>query len=61
MAKDNAARPIPKRTGKTARTLLFLVLLGLAVHLLLPQIATLEHSLQVIKGMTGQKNGHLRL
>lgn len=52
MAKDNAARPIPKRTGKTARTLLFLVLLGLAVHLLLPQIATLEHSLQVIKGMT---------
>jgi uncharacterized membrane protein YbhN (UPF0104 family) len=34
------------------RRLLTLLLVGLAVHLLLPQIATLEHSLQVIKGMT---------
>ena len=34
------------------RNLLILLLAGLAVHLLLPQIATLEHSIQVIKGMT---------
>ncbi|MGA9350978.1 MAG: UPF0104 family protein, partial [Anaerolineae bacterium] len=33
------------------RYLLPLLLLGLAVHLILPQLATLEHSLQVIKGM----------
>lgn len=33
------------------RSLLTLLLVGLAVHLLLPQIATLEHSLQIIKGM----------
>ena len=34
------------------RDLVTLLLVGLAVHLILPQIATLEHSLQVIKGMT---------
>ena len=33
------------------RYLLPLILLGLAVHLLLPQITTLEHSLQVIRKM----------
>lgn len=33
------------------RSLLTLLLIGLAVHLILPQITTLEHSLQVIKGM----------
>lgn len=34
------------------RPLLTLLLAGLAVHLILPQIATLKHSLQVVKGMT---------
>jgi uncharacterized protein (TIRG00374 family) len=52
VAQDNAVQPVSKRTGKAARSLLVLILLGLAVHLLLPQITTLEHSLQVIKGMT---------
>ena len=52
MAQDNPVQPATNRTGKATRTLLLLVLLGLAVHLLLPQIATLEHSLQVLKGMT---------
>jgi uncharacterized protein (TIRG00374 family) len=33
------------------RYLLPLVVLGLAVHFILPQIVSLEHSLQVIKGM----------
>jgi hypothetical protein len=51
VAQDNTVQPVSKRIGKTARSLLFLILLGLAVHLLLPQIATLEHSLQVIQGM----------
>lgn len=33
------------------RSLITLLLIGLAVHILLPQIATFEHSLQVVKGM----------
>jgi hypothetical protein len=51
VADDIPAQSILKWTGKAARMVLPLVLLGLGVHLLLPQIATLEHSLQVIKGM----------
>jgi uncharacterized membrane protein YbhN (UPF0104 family) len=42
----------PRPTGRWLRNLLTLLLVGLAVHLILPQIATLEHSLQVIQGMT---------
>jgi uncharacterized membrane protein YbhN (UPF0104 family) len=42
----------PRPAGRWLRNLLTLLLLGLAVHLILPQIATLEHSLQVIQGMT---------
>jgi hypothetical protein len=38
--------------GRWLRSLLTLLLVGLAVHLILPQIATFEHSLQVIQGMT---------
>ncbi len=34
------------------RHLLTVVVLGLAVHLLLPQITTLQHSLEVIRGMS---------
>ncbi|MFN2164713.1 MAG: YbhN family protein [Anaerolineae bacterium] len=52
MAQENAVQPTSKRTGKAARSVLLLIVLGLAVHLLLPQITTLEHSLQVLKGMT---------
>jgi uncharacterized protein (TIRG00374 family) len=37
--------------ARAVRYLLPLVLLGLAVHVLLPQITTLEHSLQVIERM----------
>jgi uncharacterized protein (TIRG00374 family) len=33
------------------RSILTLLLIGLAIHVLLPQIATFEHSLQVVKGM----------
>jgi uncharacterized membrane protein YbhN (UPF0104 family) len=51
VAQDNAVQPASKRTGKAVRSLLFLILLGLAVHLLLPQITTPEHSLQVIQSM----------
>ena len=49
-------RNTAKRTTKTigaltasSRYLVLLVLLGLAVHLVLPQLTSLEHSLQVIK------------
>lgn len=41
----------PRPAGRWLRNLLTLLLLGLAVHLILPQIATLEHSLQVIQSM----------
>jgi uncharacterized membrane protein YbhN (UPF0104 family) len=41
----------PRPARRWLRDLLALLLLGLAVHLILPQIATLEHSLQVIQGM----------
>jgi uncharacterized membrane protein YbhN (UPF0104 family) len=39
-------------TRRAGRYVVLLVLLGLAVHLILPQITTLEHSLQVIERMT---------
>lgn len=45
---DRLSRP----TGRWLRNLLTMLLVGLAVHLILPQIATLERSLQIIKGMT---------
>jgi len=38
-------------TVRVWRYVLPLVLLGLAVHVILPQLATLDHALQVIKGM----------
>ena len=37
--------------GQIIRFLTLLVVLGLAVHIILPQLASLEHSYQVIKGM----------
>ena len=42
---------IPQLTVRLGRYLVPLLLLGLAVHLILPQLTTLDHSLQVIKGM----------
>jgi len=45
---NESARP----ARRWLRHLLTLLLLGLAVHLILPQIATLKRSVQVIKGMT---------
>ena len=43
---------LPTFTWKhAARYLVILIVLGLAVHLILPQIATLEKSIQIIRGM----------
>ncbi len=43
---------LPTFTWKHAvRILALLIVLGLAVHLILPQIATLERSIQIIRGM----------
>ena len=41
----------PSKRYRVARYLLPLVMLGLAVHVILPQIATWQHSLEVIKAM----------
>jgi len=43
---------IPQAAIRPLRYLPMLVLLGLAVHLLLPQITALEHSIRVIERMT---------
>jgi uncharacterized membrane protein YbhN (UPF0104 family) len=51
MAQEPGAAPPPRPVVRLARYLLPLLLLGLAVHVLLPQIATLDHSLQVIRGL----------
>ena len=51
MTEENRISSIPRPRVRLVRYLLPLVLLGLAVHVLLPQITTLEHSLQVIQGM----------
>jgi uncharacterized membrane protein YbhN (UPF0104 family) len=51
MPDDSHAASIPQLTVRVGRYLPLLLLLGLAVHLILPQIATLEQSVQVIKGM----------
>jgi len=41
----------PFKVFRVTRYLLLLVFLGLAIHLILPQIVSLEHSIQVIKDM----------
>lgn len=51
MPDDSHIISVPQLTVRVGRYLLPLLLLGLAVHLILPQIATLEQSLQVIKAM----------
>lgn len=47
----STTRQIPKLTLRVWHYLPMLLVLGLAVHLLLPQITALEHSLQVIRQM----------
>ena len=51
MTNDSRTTPTPQLTVRVRRYLLPLLLLGLAVHLILPQLATLDHALQVVKGM----------
>ena len=52
MNSTKAPKPEPVLTARRSlRFLLPLILLGLAVHLILPQIASLKHSYQVIKDM----------
>jgi uncharacterized protein (TIRG00374 family) len=51
MPEESRVSSIPRPRMRLVRYLLPLILLGLAVHVLLPQITTLEHSLQVIRGM----------
>jgi uncharacterized protein (TIRG00374 family) len=48
---DLKSTPIPKLVVRPLRYLPTLILLGLAVHLLLPQITTFEHSLTVLERM----------
>jgi uncharacterized protein (TIRG00374 family) len=48
---DLKSTPTPKLVMRPLRYLPTLILLGLAVHLLLPQITSLEHSLNVIEHM----------
>jgi uncharacterized protein (TIRG00374 family) len=52
-AKENQMQKAqsPLSTRRALRYLFFLIVFGLAVHLILPQIASLEKSIQVIKGM----------
>jgi uncharacterized membrane protein YbhN (UPF0104 family) len=51
MDKEAHTISAPRLNIRLVRYLLPLLLLGLAVHLILPQLATFEHSLQVIKQM----------
>jgi uncharacterized protein (TIRG00374 family) len=51
MTQQSRAGSSSRPVARAVRYLLPLALLGLAVHVLLPQIATFEHSLQVLKGM----------
>lgn len=51
MAEKSHTTSIPNLTLRVGRYLTTLLLVGLAVHLILPQLTTLDHSLQVIKGM----------
>jgi uncharacterized membrane protein YbhN (UPF0104 family) len=51
MSDDSYTASVPRLTVRLGRYLLPLLLLGLAVHLILPQMTTLSHSLEVIRGM----------
>ncbi len=49
--KITASMRVPKSMLRLARQLPTLILLGLVVYLILPQLTTLEHSLKVIENM----------
>jgi uncharacterized protein (TIRG00374 family) len=49
--KITASMRTPRLMIRLARQLPVLILLGLAVHLILPQLTTLQHSLKVIENM----------
>jgi hypothetical protein len=51
MTKEAHLASIPHLTVRAGRYLLLLLLLGVAVHFILPQLATLDQSLQVIRKM----------
>lgn len=51
MEKRLRSIPVPKAIARPLHYLPVLILLGLAVHLLLPQITELEHSIKVLKQM----------
>ncbi|HUM36693.1 MAG: flippase-like domain-containing protein [Chloroflexi bacterium] len=50
-SKTATSLPIPRMARHAARQIPLLILSGLAVHLLLPQLTTLQHSLKVIENM----------
>ena len=51
LAKTKSTSKSKKEIIKTLSPIATLVLLGLAVHLLLPQIASLEHAINLLKNM----------
>ena len=51
MTEDARSPSHPRLTVRVRRYLFQLLILGLAVHLLLPQLSTLQHMGQVIRGM----------
>ena len=51
MTEDARSPSHPQLTVRVRRYLFQLLILGLAVHLLLPQLSTLQHMGQVIRGM----------
>jgi len=50
--KNEHPLPVPKLTIRLGKYLFTLLVLGLAVHYLLPQLVTFEHSLRVLKKMS---------
>lgn len=51
MTEETRAVSAPPLTMRLTRYLVLLIVLGLAVHLILPQLTALDHSLQVIRRM----------
>ncbi len=49
MAHEQPALSLPRSTARIGRYLLLLLLLGLAVHVIVPQLAGLDHTLQVLR------------
>ena len=51
MAQGPPAHSAPSTAARVGRDLLVLLLLGLAVHVIVPQLAGLDHTLQVLRQM----------